>query len=313
MRIDHSQRAREFFGVDVTPDAGMTLHQLASVDESSGSAGLTVVLLALATLIVVAIVVPLAVIASSRRIVSDTSTAIAGLRELNSRYVNSVTPLPVLSCGFRYTAKSKLAFERFDLAGFMLTCVLENEQWLEQEIAARATRMRYYIDYSRELGRLGEEAIGSSIDGRLKPQRYLKVEKRLFQNQILAAPTPLATVVATASYTSPQGQNSYSARLVWDFAALEAGMIAARRERERRSTTEYLRSRERSLMTPKLRTDILRRDGSRCRMCGASARDGATLHIDHIIPVSHGGRTIESNLQTLCQSCNLGKSNRFVG
>ena len=48
-------------------------------------------------------------------------------------------------------------------------------------------------------------------------------------------------------------------------------------------------------------------------MCGASAADGATLHIDHIVPVSLGGRTVQENLQTLCQSCNLGKSNRFVG
>jgi 5-methylcytosine-specific restriction endonuclease McrA len=48
-------------------------------------------------------------------------------------------------------------------------------------------------------------------------------------------------------------------------------------------------------------------------MCGASASDGAVLHIDHITPVSHDGLTVPENLQTLCQSCNLGKSNRFVG
>jgi hypothetical protein len=48
-------------------------------------------------------------------------------------------------------------------------------------------------------------------------------------------------------------------------------------------------------------------------MCGASAKDGANLHIDRIIPISHGGRTVPESLQTLCQSCNLGKSNRFVG
>ena len=33
------------------------------------------------------------------------------------------------------------------------------------------------------------------------------------------------------------------------------------------------------------------------------------LHVDHIKPWSKGGETILENLQTLCQKCNLGKSN----
>jgi 5-methylcytosine-specific restriction endonuclease McrA len=39
--------------------------------------------------------------------------------------------------------------------------------------------------------------------------------------------------------------------------------------------------------------------------------DGVTLHVDHIVPVSRGGLTLDDNLQTLCQECNLGKSNRL--
>jgi 5-methylcytosine-specific restriction endonuclease McrA len=74
-----------------------------------------------------------------------------------------------------------------------------------------------------------------------------------------------------------------------------------------------MRARERSLMTNHLRMTVLRRDAFRCRMCGATASDGAQLHVDHINPVSRGGRTVSENLQTLCAPCNLGKSNRFVG
>lgn len=61
----------------------------------------------------------------------------------------------------------------------------------------------------------------------------------------------------------------------------------------------------------RLRAQILIRDSCICRMCGASpAKDATTvLHIDHIIPWSKGGETIETNLQTLCERCNLGKSN----
>ena len=70
-------------------------------------------------------------------------------------------------------------------------------------------------------------------------------------------------------------------------------------------------SQQRALLTDSLRYDILKRDGRRCRMCGATVEDGVKLHVDHIIPVSKGGRTEPSNLQVLCSRCNRGKSNKL--
>jgi hypothetical protein len=71
----------------------------------------------------------------------------------------------------------------------------------------------------------------------------------------------------------------------------------------------------RSAETPRapslrLRFLIMKRDGFRCRSCGRSpaTTSGLELHIDHIAPWSKGGSTTESNLQTLCNYCNLGKS-----
>lgn len=60
----------------------------------------------------------------------------------------------------------------------------------------------------------------------------------------------------------------------------------------------------------RIRFQVLQRDGYRCCACGASpAKDpGVVLHIDHIVPVSHGGSNELKNLQTLCEKCNLGKS-----
>jgi 5-methylcytosine-specific restriction endonuclease McrA len=62
-------------------------------------------------------------------------------------------------------------------------------------------------------------------------------------------------------------------------------------------------------MTADVRFQVLKRDGHRCRGCGATS-EVEVLHVDHIIPVSKGGTTDLENLQTLCQTCNLGKSNR---
>lgn len=58
---------------------------------------------------------------------------------------------------------------------------------------------------------------------------------------------------------------------------------------------------------------ILVRDGFRCKSCGASplTQSGVELHVDHVIPWSKGGETVDENLQTKCAQCNLGKGNAF--
>lgn len=64
---------------------------------------------------------------------------------------------------------------------------------------------------------------------------------------------------------------------------------------------------ERAKLTPILRFRVLKRDGHKCRSCGAGPEHGAVLHIDHITPISRGGVTVYENLQTLCAACNFGK------
>jgi hypothetical protein len=57
-----------------------------------------------------------------------------------------------------------------------------------------------------------------------------------------------------------------------------------------------------------MRSIVLVRDGGRCRRC----RRSIDLEMDHIVPVSKGGRTEEANLQTLCRRCNRAKSKKLI-
>jgi 5-methylcytosine-specific restriction endonuclease McrA len=61
----------------------------------------------------------------------------------------------------------------------------------------------------------------------------------------------------------------------------------------------------------RLRFHVMKRDNFSCRACGASPalKPGLLLHIDHVKAWSLGGETVEENLQTFCDACNLGKSN----
>lgn len=62
---------------------------------------------------------------------------------------------------------------------------------------------------------------------------------------------------------------------------------------------------------PKLRFEVFRRDGFKCRYCGAIPTK-APLVIDHVIPVAEGGGNSPSNLVTSCFDCNSGKSDRLL-
>lgn len=68
-----------------------------------------------------------------------------------------------------------------------------------------------------------------------------------------------------------------------------------------------MKSSERLHLSNAIRYQVLSRDKSTCQMCGRSVSDGVKLEIDHIIPVSRGGKTSLDNLQVLCYDCNRGK------
>jgi len=71
---------------------------------------------------------------------------------------------------------------------------------------------------------------------------------------------------------------------------------------------------QRALMTAKLRSFIKQRDSFTCQACSLSTRDepNLLLEVDHIVPISRGGLSEMSNLQTLCWRCNRAKSNKLL-
>lgn len=62
-------------------------------------------------------------------------------------------------------------------------------------------------------------------------------------------------------------------------------------------------------LSDKLRERLLIEAGGRCALCGRTKNEDQ-LEIDHIQPVSKGGKTIYENLQVLCKKCNATKSNK---
>ncbi len=70
---------------------------------------------------------------------------------------------------------------------------------------------------------------------------------------------------------------------------------------------------ERNKMTKALRQRIIERDNYTCQICGNSTYNepNLLLEVDHIIPISKGGKTVDNNLQCLCWKCNRSKGNKL--
>lgn len=82
--------------------------------------------------------------------------------------------------------------------------------------------------------------------------------------------------------------------------------------------TPLARPGARPAIPPKVRAAVIARDGWVCVLCrrrlvrrSQSPRTrGRTLHLDHIVPVSHGGQDTVDNLRVLCATCNVSRGNR---
>lgn len=61
-------------------------------------------------------------------------------------------------------------------------------------------------------------------------------------------------------------------------------------------------------ISKKLRFEVFKRDSFTCQYCGNESPD-VLLEIDHIDPVSKGGKNNILNLITACKDCNRGKTN----
>ena len=119
------------------------------------------------------------------------------------------------------------------------------------------------------------------------------------------------TVEYKFSYTSGGGmaQRSFTVPMTEETIAELIKVL------ESKLTATAFAKEQRTLMTKKLREFIKARDHFTCCNCGnsTSIEPNLLLEIDHIIPVSKGGRTVEDNLQTLCWKCNRAKSNKIMG
>lgn len=243
--------------------------------------------------------------------IKQTSKRYNQILKINDHY--SFYTLSESYCLKRVQCPNKPKYDRFDYDQALDDFLSAKKGYCEDVIRTVKENQQMIKEYKNELQKLPDygtinEDLGKS---RISLEKYMEKEIHLC-SQIELHPVCEVWFTIEASYISPQGRNFYhndKAYSVNDILLHEQN-IAKRQAWQ--STREYQMNEERRRMTPTLRYQILNRDHYRCVVCGRSAKeDHVKLHVDHIIPVSKGGKTVPENLQTLCEDCNLGKSDKI--
>ena len=200
--------------------------------------------------------------------------------------------------------ESKYKFDHFNFDKYVFGRVCKERDAFEKILDTIKINKKQLAKFEEEYRQLPDftEAPSSWLYSVLE-RRVMKEEEKHRR-----PPTTESTITCSIYYTSPAGRNRYRNFQVYSTEDIKNFVNQSYVLEKERESKEY----QRKILTPSLRYDILKRDNFKCVICGRTPKkDGVTLHVDHIIPVSKGGKTVPENLRTLCSICNLGKSDKY--
>lgn len=262
------------------------------------------IVLALLTVAFLAIYIPLSVIHSKRKkFVLQHSKALQQLDIINKSYRFNNVIFYDLSNSY----DNEIFYDIISPEDYLIYKLVDiQEKFIKQIRDAKGNRMMFekYKEEIAEKCKLGQFDADDLPGSRAK---LLKIEKDLFESK-LQTPATNYSVSVYLKLTNINGvyQDSKGER----FSMSE---ICELIDRVNDRNGDFFNDREiwdaicrveRGKVTNRMRFAIYERDGWCCRKCG---RHTDNLEIDHIVPISKGGKTTMDNLQTLCARCNKEK------
>ena len=230
--------------------------------------------------------------------VINKSDKIKKLNEINKKYsFKKITNCKRKIKEREFSRKSLYNVKSIDIIRYNIE---NNIDFIRTDIENAIYNIKMLDDYNKEVNKL------TLIKSNNTSKKFNKIENRIFNKLIYKKEYFLINVKLIVYYRSNSGKINENKKTLITFLEL-VNIYNVWQQGNKYCETQ---KRERRIMNDDIRYNVLKRDNFQCQLCGATAKDGAKLHVDHIIPVSKGGKTIMSNLQTLCDRCNIGKSNK---
>lgn len=206
---------------------------------------------------------------------------------------------------------NKNNFNRIDPAYLMTAEMRNNIDFFSSYFDRLQQNRNKWMQYEARIQEI--VALDSAVDFekiKIQESAFKHREARLFAKRRI---TPVTNSVfhVVMQYSSRQGRVQLAKTGSYSFEDMFACFESISRSHLDKTVYSGLTAVERGEVSDSLRYDILRRDNFTCVLCGVSAKQGARLHVDHIIPISKGGKSVPGNLRTLCERCNIGKLDKI--
>lgn len=194
-------------------------------------------------------------------------------------------------------------YDYFDLISpldYLIYQLVENKEEYIKEKRKVLENLNQYDLYLADINELAQNQY--DVNTNLNPHKLGILEKELAKRKMKKPKTTLIISVEL----SYKNENKYQA-----FSIKEIDDII---EQINNNCDGYYNNKEifnslcrveRGKVTNAIRKSIYERDNYKCLKCGKMN----DLEIDHIIPISKGGKSTMDNLQTLCHKCNKAKGN----
>lgn len=229
------------------------------------------------------------------------------IKELNNKY--KFEKLDVIS--YNHYVKSKIYLQNINFDDYLILTIDKNYDEIQNYRTKYYNILKEYDNYEKEYNNLIQFInINESKNLKLNQEQYKKYQELLLENNKIKLNINFGIDI-NINYSSKKEyvkKSIHKCYFISDFNEIY------NRYNEMKNNGKIMKINseiERSKINSSIRYDVLKRDNYRCKICGRGSKDGVKLHVDHIIPVSKGGKTEMNNLQTLCSDCNIGKSNKI--
>ncbi len=237
--------------------------------------------------------------------VDEHSTILKEVKYLNEKYKF----YDILEYKYIHLYDNEHSYNEISPKDYLIYQLMYEKNKVKEDIVKTIDNLHMYEMYTYDLEELKKLDPFDQPNNKYIVLLTKKIIEKKFQALVLK-PTIEFKIVVIVQQTTINGHPVALKKAVFDVLEIE-DIIARLNDKtyDRFNDHEIWNSLckvERGKVSNKMRFSIYDRDGHRCRKCGRFTND---LEIDHIIPISKGGKSTYDNLQTLCRSCNQQKSN----
>lgn len=239
--------------------------------------------------------------------VYEHSTAIKTLKRINKEF--TFVDIPNLNMSHDYD--NERFYDSISPRDYLTYQLVYKSKIVRQVIIDTAENRRKYNNYLFEIK---DRCALGKFDSQEKPEnegKLIQIEKNIL-NSLMLKPTTNFSINIKLWLTNINGQPRTSKTGTFNETTIEEILSKLTHKIDGFYTDDEIWQSicrvERGRVSNKMRFAIYERDGYRCKKCHRSGQF-TDLEIDHIFPISKGGKSEFDNLQTLCSSCNASKSN----